>query len=216
MTTRERAIDRGHRTSARALATIGAELREARIAAGLSQGFVADAAGSSRSEISRIERAGAPMVPVRRLAAAAAVVGLDLSVRLYPAGLPLRDKAQLALLARFRRLLPRDLVWSSEVPLPIPGDPRAWDASVSGSGWAAYVDAETRLRDIQALQRRTALKQRDTGTNRAILLIADTRANRSVLAALAAPLVPDAVPGKALLEALIAGRDPGGSGVILL
>jgi hypothetical protein len=78
------------------------------------------------------------------------------------------------------------------------------------------VDAETRLRDIQALQRRTALKQRDTATTRAILLVADTRANRSILASLAAPLIPDAVPGKALLEALVAGRDPGGSGVILL
>jgi transcriptional regulator with XRE-family HTH domain len=216
MTTRERAIDRGHRNAARALATIGAELREARVAAGLSQGFVAEAAGSSRAEISRIERAGTPMVPVRRLAAVAAVVGLDLSVRLYPAGLPLRDQAQLALLARFRRLLPRDIVWRSEEPLPIPGDPRAWDACVSGPAWTAYVDAETRLRDIQALQRRTALKQRDTGTARAILLVADTRANRSILASLAAPLIPDAVPGKALLEALVAGQDPGGSGVILL
>jgi transcriptional regulator with XRE-family HTH domain len=216
VTTRERAIDRGHRNAARALATIGVEIREARIAAGLSQGFVADAAGSSRAEISRIERAQAAMVPVRRLAAAAAVVGLDLSVRLYPAGLPLRDQAQLALLARFRSVIPKDIVWRSEAPLPIPGDPRAWDAAISGPGWTAYVDAETRLRDIQALQRRTALKQRDTGTARVILLVADTRANRSVLAALVAPLVPDALPGKGLLEALIAGQDPGGSGVILL
>jgi transcriptional regulator with XRE-family HTH domain len=146
---------------------IGAELREARIAAGLSQGFVAEAAGSSRAEISRIERAQAPMVPVRRLAAAAAVVGLDVSVRLYPAGLPLRDQPQLALLARFRRLLPRALVWSSEVPMPTQGDPRAWDTSISGPGWTAYIDAETRLRDIRALQRRTALKQRDTQGPRA-------------------------------------------------
>jgi hypothetical protein len=120
------------------------------------------------------------------------------------------------LLARLRELLPASVIRRSEVPLPVPGDPRAWDASVSGPGWTAYVDAETRLRDIQALQRRTTLKQRDSGTTRAILLIADTRANRAVIAALAAPLLPDALPGKSLIEALCAGPDPGGGGVILL
>jgi transcriptional regulator with XRE-family HTH domain len=216
MSTKDRAIDRGHRLAARARVSIGSELRDARVAAGLSQEFVAAAAGTSRAEISRIELGRAPMVPLHRLAAIAAVLGLDLSVRLYPVGQPLRDKAQLALLDRLRRLLPETVAWRSEVPVPIGGDRRAWDASISGSGWTAYVDAETRLRDIQALQRRTALKQRDTGTARVILLLADSRANRSILAALALPLVADPIPSRVLIEAVRSGRDPGGGGVILL
>jgi transcriptional regulator with XRE-family HTH domain len=216
MPTKERAIDRGHRQADRQLGTVGTELREARLAAGVSQTAVAQAAGTSRAEISRIERGRAPMVPLRRLTSTAAVLGMDLSVRLFPAGLPLRDEAQRALLERLRSLLPPDVVWRTEVPIPIQGDLRAWDASISGSAWTVYVDAETRLQDIQALQRRTMLKQRDTSASRVILLIADTRTNRSILAALAAPLFADATPGGTLLAELAAGRDPGGSGLIVL
>jgi hypothetical protein len=146
----------------------------------------------------------------------AAVLGMDVSLKLYPAGLPLRDGAQLALLGRFRSLLPEGIAWRSEVPIPIHGDLRAWDASIAGRGWIAFIDAETRLRDIQALQRRTALKQRDTPTTRVILLIADTRTNRSIMAGLMAPLISDAVPGPTLLARLAAGEDPAGCGVIML
>ena len=98
----------------------------------------------------------------------------------------------------------------------MPGDIRAWDASIGGPGWTVFIDAETRIRDVQALQRRTALKRRDTGTERVILLIADTRANRTVLRSLGGPLVAESLPGRGILAALRAGRDPGGSGVILL
>jgi hypothetical protein len=45
----------------------------------------------------------------------------------------------------------------------------------------AIVEAETRLNDIQALERRLRAKQRDIGLPRAILLIADTGHNREVL-----------------------------------
>jgi len=216
MTTRERALDRGRRTARAQAFAIGQELREARLAAGVSQAVVADAAGSSRAEISRIELGRAPHAPLARFTSVAAILGLDLSIRLYPAGVPIRDRAQLALLERLRRLLPVGIIWRSEVPLPIPNDPRAWDASISGPGWTVYIDAETRLRDVQALQRRTTLKQRDTGTNRVVLLIADTRTNRAVLARVGAPLLSQARPARGLLADLRAGRDPGGGGVILL
>jgi hypothetical protein len=79
-----------------------------------------------------------------------------------------------------------------------------------------YVDAETRIRDVQALERRTALKRRDTGTDRVILLIADTRSNRAILASLRGSLIHDALPGTTILAALKSGRDPGGSGIVLL
>ena len=45
------------------------------------------------------------------------------------------------------------------------------------------VEAETRLDDLQALERRIYLKQRDLGIRRVILLVADTRHNRAVLEA---------------------------------
>jgi hypothetical protein len=146
----------------------------------------------------------------------AAVLGLQLSVRLYPAGRPLRDEAHLALLERLRLRLGPGLTWRIETPVPIPGDLRAWDASIDGKEWTLFVDAETRIRDVQALERRTALKRRDTETDRVLLLIADTRSNRAVLASLGSPLVERPLAGPAILEALGSGRDPGGSGVVLL
>jgi len=58
---------------------------------------------------------------------------------------------------------------------------RAWDAVIDGVGWSRPVEAETRLRDIQALQRGIGIKSRDAGENDVILLVADTRHNRHVL-----------------------------------
>ena len=216
MPARERASDRGLHQAGRLVADLGSELREARVAAGISQETVGRAAGISHSAVSRIERGAAPFVSLRRMAILASIVGLRLSVRAYPAGLPLRDAAQLALLDRLRRQLHPSLTWQTEVPLAIDGDLRAWDASIRGQGWAAFVDAETRIRDAQALERRTALKQRDTKTDRVILLVADTRSNRLVLRAVGSPLVAGAVAARDILDALRAGRDPGGSGVVLL
>jgi transcriptional regulator with XRE-family HTH domain len=195
---------------------LGTELREARLAAGLSQLHVGHAVGISHPGVSRIERALAPNTPLGRLDAMAAVLGLQLSVRLYPAGRPLRDEAQLELLDRLRRRLAPGLSWRTETPVPTGGDLRAWDAWIDGPDWTVFVDTETRIRDIQALARRTALKSRDTGTDRVVLLIADTRSNRTILASLGGSLVLGAIPGRTILAALESGRDPGGSGVILL
>jgi transcriptional regulator with XRE-family HTH domain len=216
MATSDRLIDRGRRDAARHLLDLGTEFREARLAAGLSQATLGRAVGGSHAGISRIENAAARNVSIRQVDELAAVLGLRLSVKLYPSGRPLRDAAQLALLERLRLRLPRSLVWRTEVPLPLSGDLRAWDASIDGDGWTMFVDAETRIRDVQALERRTALKQRDTGTNRVILLIADTRSNRAVLSGIGHPLIRDARSGSSILAALAAGRDPGGSGIVLL
>ena len=140
----------------------------------------------------------------------------QVSLRLYPAGRPLRDDGQLALLERLRRSLSPGLAWRNETPIPIAGDMRAWDASIDGPGCTVFVDAETRIRDVQALERLTALKARDTGTDRVILLIADTRSNRAILTSLGGSLIAHALPGRTILAALEAGHDPGGSGTVLL
>ena len=206
MVTRERRLDRARRQVQRALEIVGEELRQARLRAGLTQGELGAAVGLSKSEISRIELGRARYVPYERLVLIAAALGLDLPLRTYPAGEPIRDAAQLALLGRFRVLLPMMLRWRTEVPLRIVGDQRAWDAVIEGRGWRVPVEAETRIRDVQALLRRIALKQRDDGSEVVILLVADTRHNRHVLR-LAGPDLVAAfpTPGRAALASLSNG-----------
>lgn len=143
----------------------------------------------------------------------ASVVGLDVAIRTYPRGDPLRDAGHLRLLERFRRELHPTLKWRTEVPLPIAGDKRAWDALVSGPGWQIPVEAETVVTDWQALERKLALKRRDGDLAHVILLVADTRRNRDALGA----ATPAAYSGsRAVLAALRGGRDPGASGVVII
>jgi transcriptional regulator with XRE-family HTH domain len=216
MPTKERAADRGVRRATEILHVVGRELREARIGADLGQRRLGEAVGLSASQISRIERGLVGKVPVVHVSAIGAVLGLDLSLGLYPVGLPLRDRAQIALLQAFRSRVHPTLGWQNEAPLPIPGDLRAWDARIQGPGWQVWVDAETRIRDAQALSRRTALKARDSRDGVIVLLIADTRANRAVLRSIGMPLVEGAIPGGEILRALAEGREPRGSGVVLI
>jgi hypothetical protein len=46
--------------------------------------------------------------------------------------------------------------------------------------------------------------------------VADTRANRAVLDSIRSSLVDEALTGRRIIEALAAGVDPGGNGVLLL
>lgn len=217
MVTRERRIDRGRRRAAHLRTAVGEELREGRLAAGLTLVEVSGLVGISHGELSRIERGAAPWVRLETLVLIAAVLGLDLSVRAYPVGDPVRDRAQLALLARLRALLPPSLTWRTEVPIRRPGDLRAWDAVVGRDGWSVPIDAESRLRDVQAMSRREALKRRDDGAATLVLLVADTRHNRRVLRLARADLAGDfPVAGRTILAALRRGEPPAGSGVLLL
>ena len=217
MVTRERRLDRGKRRARRGLTSIGEEFREARLRAGLNQHQIAEVIGISRSELSRIERGVAMRVPYETLVLIGAALGLDVPVRAFPSGDPIRDAAQLALLAKLRVLLPAPLTWRTEVPLNIGGDQRAWDVVIGGPGWRVPVDAESRLRDVQACTRRVALKRRDDGSGTVILLVADTRHNRRALALAAPDLVGDfPISGRAVLASLMNGEQPPGSGIVLL
>jgi len=101
------------------------------------------------------------------------------------------------------------------VPLPIPSDKRAWDRLLRGAGSAIGVEGETRPRDIQELARRLALKKRDGGVDRLILVLADTAwCRRLVRLNDLGEAFP--VPGQAALRALAEGRDPGGDAIILV
>ena len=193
-----------------------AEISRARRGAGLSHDAVGAACGISGSTEWRIERGMTRTVNVRTLACLGAVVGLDVRLRAYPAGDPIRDAGQQRLLERLRRRLHRGLGWRTEVPLPIEGDRRAWDALIRGEGRVAAVEAETVLDDVQAVERRISLKQRDGAIDHVILLVADTRRNRRALAA-----SPNAFPGfsrdaRSTLRPLADGHIPLGSCVVIL
>lgn len=217
MPPRERPADRGTRLARSTLLRIGDELRTARVDRGLTLSVAAAAASISMAELSRIERGLAPRVPLAVLGRCAAIVGLDLSVRCYPGGSPVRDAGHLALLADLRSRLHRSLTWATEVPLPIPGDQRAWDALVTGSGWSCGVEAETLPRDAQALVRRLLLKQRDGGAEAMILLLRQSRAVSAFLREAADELAPALpIPGPRALELLAAGIRPGGNAIVLL
>jgi transcriptional regulator with XRE-family HTH domain len=198
----------------------GQEHRLARVAAGLSLRKVAAATGASHQQVLRLERGELRRVSIEELGSWFAVVGLDLGIRAFPAGDPIRDRAQLALLERFRARLHPSIRWRTEVPLPMDRDLRAWDADIRGSqpaAWRCRVDAETRVADAQALERRLTLKARDDPDGHLILLLAETRANRRAVGWLREglrellPLDP-----RQLLRALHAGDDPGGSGIVML
>jgi transcriptional regulator with XRE-family HTH domain len=215
--TLDRRLDRGRRLARRSLEMIGDELREARVEAGLSQRELGSIAGLSHSEVSRIERGLVPGVPYEALVFVAVSLGLDLSLKTFPAGEPVRDAGQLAVMARFRGICHPMLRHPTEVPLGVTGDRRAWDAVVVGPGWSIPVEAETRLRDTQALRRRLALKMQDGGADRVLLVIADTRHNRHVLR-LARDDFAEAFPLRArdAVAALRRGERPAASAIIVV
>jgi transcriptional regulator with XRE-family HTH domain len=210
-----RAIAQAEQRARRALLEIGREIHDARVARGLSQAAVANAAGLTQSQVSRIERGLCVTVRIDALGRLAAAVGLDLSMKLYPGGQPLRDHAHIALLERFQQAVGHAWTWSSEVPLPIPADRRAWDRVMRGAAITIGVEGETRPTDMQDLGRRLALKKRDGGVDRLILVLANTDWCRRLIRLndldTAFP-----IQGKTALKALAEGRDPGGDAIILI
>ena len=149
-----------------------------------------------------------------------AVVGLDVRLRTYRGSVPLRDAGQIALLDRLRKRLAPALTLRTEVPLPIDGDLRAWDAVIGAFEPVAdplHVEAETRLYDVQAQLRRIALKARDAGVDVVLLVLADTPRNRAAVDAAGAAVVDTyRVPARDALRALRTGRHPGGSALIFV
>jgi transcriptional regulator with XRE-family HTH domain len=212
--------DRGRDRGRDIAAQVRRDFKAARLDRGLSQATVGRPAGMSQAEISRYER-GVIGVELERAVLLHALVGLDLSVRSYPAGPPLRDRAHAALLERLHERCHPGLGWDTEVPLPMAGDLRGWDAVVWSfpprDRWALPIEAETRPTDWQALERRLNLKMRDAQVPSVILLIADTRHGRSFVRAIG-PVLQQRFPigARAALDALAAGRSPGGSAVVLL
>jgi transcriptional regulator with XRE-family HTH domain len=211
MATTTRALAEGTRRAQRHVLDIGEGFLEQRIALGLSQAHVAAAVGMKRVKYGRIER-GQVAAPILELDRVAAVLGLELSVRLYPGGVPVRDGAQATRLMRFLIHVRPPLRHAVEVGLPSrDGRPeqRAWDAMLRGGGERTACELEMRVRDVQAMRRRHDLKRRDDPTEHFLLLIADTRHNRQVIAAFAGLFadLPRLRPS-VVHAALEAGRHP--------
>ena len=220
MAVRQRRRDLGAALGRSLVSSVGQEFHRARTNANLSQAAVGNAAGLSRSQYGRIERADAPEVSIQVVARVAAALGLDTSLRFYPVADPVRDGAHRALLERVKARLHPSLRWETEVPFPRSGDLRAWDATASGftgSRGRCGFEAETRPNDAQALDRKLALKVRDGDVAVVVLVLADTRHNRTFLRsggrALKARFPAD---GARVLEPLAAGRMPEGNAIVLL
>jgi len=218
MAARDRRLDRALAQFRDLNHEIGGEIGLARTSAGVSQDAAGASVGMSGSQFGRIERGELRGVSVEQWCRAAAAVGLRLHVRAYPGGDALRDVPQARLLGRFRGRLHSGVQLRTEVPLHGRTDSRAWDGVIDFAGERDAVEAETRIRDGQAMWRRLALKRRDDSTiSHVFLLVADTPANRRAIGEIRELLRPDLpLDSRRVLSALAEGRCPGAGGIVFL
>jgi transcriptional regulator with XRE-family HTH domain len=194
------------------------ELREARLESGLSLEAAARVAGVSPAQLGRLERGEILEPTVVQLARAWAPYGFRISAREFRVGSPVRDRAQLALLERFETCLGEPLRLRREVPIPTQGDPRTWDGMIEGAGEPFFVEGESRIRDVQAVERKLRLRLRDDPRASLVLLVATRSAHNRRVLALHREALRDLLPldGAAILRALRSGMRPSASGIVLL
>jgi transcriptional regulator with XRE-family HTH domain len=193
------------------------DLRAARQAAGTSQRTVAAALRRSPQLVSAWERGDLLPDPIQ-LARWGAVVGLDVTLRAYTGGSPLRDAGQLRILARARATIGEVWAWRTEVAVSTnPLDRRAFDAVLRRGEIRIGLEVISRLTDAQAQARAALLKQHVAGLDRLLLVIARTRHNRAALQ-LASSTFGPAFPldSRRLASALRAGQMPGANGVLFV
>jgi hypothetical protein len=222
VSTRRGPLTRGTERGLSIVRALMHEAEAARIASGISYAAIGRALRIAPRQVARILRAQSPRVSIVRAAQVLEAVGLELSARAFAAGVRVRDAGQLKLLGRFRPRIHPALEWREEVPVIEmaslgPADLRAWDAAIDGPGVRVRVEAETHVGDAQALARRLALKQRDGHVDCVILLLAETKHHRTLLAEAGDGLrAMFPVPQRAALAALRAGRAPAGNAIVLL
>jgi transcriptional regulator with XRE-family HTH domain len=197
--------------------SLGADVRAARLAAGLRLVDVGRAIGRSATWVSRAERGRSPRVGLEQLVVLGAAVGIKVWATTFPAERAIRDAPQLQLLERFRRRTGPGWRWRYEVVVHVRGDRRAADAVMSRGATRIMVEAITRLHDAQAQLRAIRIKARDLQVGRTVVVVAATHANRRALGA-AADVVAAEFPmaTRRTLAALAAGEDPGADGIALM
>jgi len=217
MPSRERPTDRAEFDAKRDLGLLGRELCMARLTLGLTMAQVGRAAGVSGQQVSRLEHGMLRRFDAVTLSRALAAVGLVLSMRAFPTGVPIRDAGYVALLDRVRKRLESAWRWHLEVPVSVGPDRRTWDAVAILGPLRVAFEAETRLYDVPAQVRQIVAKFAAGSVERVILVLADTRHNRAVLAEVRELLRADfPLDTKAVMAALAAGRDPGANGIVII
>ena len=197
------------------------ELRTARELAGLSQSAVAKAVGMTQASYWRLEAGQVRELTVERVSEVASVLGFEISLGLHPIGDPIRDKGQLAVARRFQALLSEEWEQTDEMLLPGEGEQRAWDKLLELTGadppYLVGVDIETRVRDIQALTRRTRGRERDGEVDAILIVLSDSATNRRLVDELRTSLGPAyATTPRAIFSALRSGQRLVRSGVVLV
>jgi transcriptional regulator with XRE-family HTH domain len=218
VTTRQRLIERAVILAGQLSSSARTEFRHARMSSGLSRSDVARVAGVSPSQVDRFERGELGDIRLEQLCRLELAVGLVPSLRSFPDGDPLRDAGQGKVLGRLRDRLPASADMRTEVPLFGRTDIRARDAVIDSNGCRDAFEVETRLWDMQAMERRVMLKLRDDATiQHVFLVVADTKANRRALAA-GCEMLRSAFPldTRAVMASLAAARCPGASGVVII
>lgn len=176
MPTRDRRLDRAMALADEMAESIRKEFRQARIASGLSRADAGRVVGISASQVDRFERGDLQDIRLEQLCRLTLAVGLVPSLRFYPDADAVRDIAQIRLLGRLRDRLPPSIRWRTEVPLVGRTDSRPWDAVGDGHGCVDAFEGETRLADLQAVERRVMRKVRDDPTIQHLVLWCRTRA----------------------------------------
>ncbi len=218
MSTRQRPGDEGAADARRFVLESARELRTTRRKLGISQAEAARRAGMSQSQVSRLERGELAMPTVDQLCRAIRAVGLVPAFQRYLGDVRVHDRAQLAVLGRFVGLAAAPIRVRREVPLPLPGDKRAWDARIADGERHASVECVSRLDDTQALARLIALKSRDDPAAGPVILVLNKTAHNREVLRLHREALRDQFPldGGAIAAFLRSGRVPTASGIILV
>jgi ribosome-binding protein aMBF1 (putative translation factor) len=218
MGTRETRVQRGRRHGDQVLTRVIGELRTARELAGVSQRTLANELAWSQSEVNRLEPFRFHSVSFTRLCEISAVLGLELSASLHPAGDAVRDRGHQKVRVRVVRLVADPpYVFTHEAAFPAMGDLRSWDLLLSLDDFLVGIEIESRVRDIQACVRRVRAREREGGVDAIVLVLADTAHNRRIVGELREALGPRfATDPRAIVRALGSGRRLPGSGVILV
>jgi transcriptional regulator with XRE-family HTH domain len=208
----DRLRSRGDARARRILGEFAVEVRHARLHSGLSQEEVGARAGLSGDKVWKVEHEALATLSIADASRMAAVVGLDFAARCYESGVRIRDASQAKRLAALLSFVAPPLRYLTDAPLParegIP-ERRAWDALLSGGGERTGVELESRLTDMQATTRRHNEKRRDDPVDHFLLVVANTRHNRRVMAEFA-PLLGDLrrLRTATVLALLKAGKHP--------
>ncbi|HYK96342.1 MAG TPA: hypothetical protein VE011_10830 [Candidatus Dormibacteraeota bacterium] len=88
---------------------------------------------------------------------------------------------------------------------------------MTGASWTIGIEAETHVQDLQALERRVALKLRDGEVTAVVLVLSDTRHHRELLGGLGSSLLTAFPTGsRAALRMLHGGIAPGTNSIVLV